>query len=116
MNDNKDIDPVDLPWLGRKLLWLDDRTNVKRLYQGLIGVCVLLFVVDFIYARHGHFGFEHYWGFYAIFGFCAFALVIFGSKALRVLVKRQETYYSPHVIDGEEYPDSGLDVKRHGDD
>lgn len=116
MNEHKKTDPASLPWLGRKLLWLDDMGNVKRLYQGLIAVCVLLFAADFIYERHGHFSFEHLWGFYGLFGFIAFSIVIFGSKALRVLIKRDETYYSPHVIDGEDYPEDGIDIAEHHDE
>lgn len=117
MNDKKNInDPEKLPWLGRKLLWVDNPANVKRLFIALIVICIALFVTDFIYTRHGNFEFEHYQGFYGAFGFIAFCVVIFGAKALRTLIKRDEDYYAPRVIDTEEYPDQGLDKAGHFDD
>ncbi len=116
MDKKDDIDPDTLPWLGRKFLWVDNPAKVKRLYQGLIVVCIALFLTDFIYPRRVNFGFENYWGYYGIFGFFAFCTVIFGAKSLRVLIKRDETYYSPDVIDGEEYPEQGLDKASHFDD
>jgi hypothetical protein len=111
-----ETDPDSLPWLGRKFLWVDNPANVKRLYQGLIVVCVALFLTDFVYARHGNFEFEHFWGYFGVFGFVAFCMVIFGAKSLRVLIKRDENYYAPHVIDTEEYPEQGLDKASHLDD
>lgn len=116
MNDNKDIDPARLPWLGRKLLWLDDMAKVKRLYQSLIGVCVVLIAIDFVYPRYGAFEFELIWGFYAFYGFAAFSFIIFTVKLLRKLVGRDENYYSPSVVDAEEYPEEDLGIASHFDD
>lgn len=116
MSDKINNDPENLPWLGRKLLWVDNPANVKRIFQALIIICVALFATDFIYSRHGILDFEHYSGFYGIFGFIAFCVVIFGAKGLRTLIKRDENYYAPHVVDTEEYPDHGLDKVRHVDD
>ncbi len=117
MSDKKIGDDAEnLPWLGRKLLWVDNPANVKRVFQVLILICIGLFFSDFIYARHGKFEFEQYWGFYGAFGFIAFCIVIFGAKALRTLIKRDEDYYAPHVVDTEEYPDSGLDKASYKDD
>ena len=115
-NRKDDIDPDSLPWLGRKFLWVDNPANVTRAFHILIVICVALFLTDFVYARHGNFEFEHYWGYYGVFGFVAFCTVIFGAKTLRVLIKRDEDYYAPHVIDTEEYPDRGLDKASHLDD
>ncbi len=116
MKIDNDINPEKMPWLGRKLLWLDKPANVTLVYKSLIGVCVALFLTDLVYSRHGIFEFEHFWGFYALFGFFAFSFVIFASKALRKLVMRKETYYSPYVIDGEDYPEEGLEIASHFDD
>ncbi len=116
MIDNKNSDPENYPWLGRKLLWLDNMANVHRLFYCLAALCVILFLSDLVYQRHGIFEFEHFWGFYAIYGFCAFTFIIFAAKGLRRLVKRDERYYSPHVIDGEDYPKDQLGIAEHGDE
>jgi len=116
MNDRKEVDPASLPWLGRKLLWVDDKAKVTRLFYGLIVVAILLFAIDLVYPRYGAFDFELTWGFFAFYGFVSFTFIIFSVKLLRKLLMREETYYSPYVIDGEEYPDAELDIKSIGDD
>ena len=59
MDNKNEIDPDALPWLGRKLLWVDKPANVTRVFHILIVICVALFLTDFIYTRHGNFEFEH---------------------------------------------------------
>lgn len=73
--------------------WLDNPRNVDKLVYALYAVCALLFVLDFFYRKHTHFGFEHWIGFYAWYGFLSYVGLIFISKAFRRLVKRSEDYY-----------------------
>jgi hypothetical protein len=108
-------DPSKFPPLGRKLLWLDDMGNIAFVVKLLAGFCGLLFIGDLVYHRHGHFSLEAIWGFYGIFGFLAFAFIVIAAKNLRRLIGRPETYYSPGVIDGEDYPDEELEVINHHD-
>ena len=76
-----------------KKYWIDNPRNVTKLAYALYVCCALLFVIDFFYTKHAHFGFEHWLGFYAWFGFLSYVGLIFVSKAFRRLVKRDEDYY-----------------------
>lgn len=83
----------DQPQEDGKKYWLDDPKNVTRIFHGLIAVCVAVFAADFFYEKHPHFFFEYWFGFYAIFGFFAYAGIVLSAKQLRKLVKREEDYY-----------------------
>lgn len=85
--------------------WLDDFENVRKVYRGLWIVClVVLFggqgllawaqrrATDAHAAHHG-FGFEHWPGFYALFGFIACVALVLAAKELRKLIMRSEDYY-----------------------
>ena len=102
-------DPSRLPWLGRKLLWLDDMTNVDRIVRGLFIVCAGLFAADFFYHKHAYLGVEEFPGFYALYGFFMCAALVICAKGLRVILKRPEDYYAPKDVESEEYPEDGLD-------
>lgn len=71
----------------------DKPANVTRLLRGLYIICAILFVLDFVVHRHTIFKWEELPGFYAIFGFVAFVVLVEGSKLLRKLVMRKEGYY-----------------------
>ncbi|HSH41411.1 MAG TPA: hypothetical protein VK973_04725 [Arenicellales bacterium] len=74
--------------------WLDNPRNVDKLVYGLYTVCTLLFLADFAYHKHGHFGFEQWPGFYAWYGFISCVVLVYLAKnVLRPLVKRDEDYY-----------------------
>lgn len=73
--------------------WLDDRRNISKIFWGLCVLCLGVFVADAFYEKHGEFEVEHYFGFYALFGFAAYVGLIFSAKALRKLLKRPEDYY-----------------------
>ena len=52
------------------------------------------FLLDFVFAKHNHFDWEEWPGFYAIFGFAACVMLVLIAKyVLRPLVKREENYY-----------------------
>ena len=76
-----------------KTRWLDNPENVKKLIRGFIGVCVALFLVDFVYERHGVHPWEWLYGFYAIFGFTVYVGLVLIAKWLRTFLMRSEDYY-----------------------
>lgn len=101
-------DTPSLPWLGRKLLWLDNPKTIDRLVFALFAVCTALFAADFLYHKHTYVEAENIPGFYALYGFVLCAGLVFGARLLRVLVKRPEDYYAPRDIETEDYPAEGL--------
>lgn len=73
--------------------WLDRPRNVTRLVYGLYALCAALLLADLFYDKHVHFAFEHWFGFFALFGFGAYVFIVLSAKALRRLIKRPEDYY-----------------------
>lgn len=112
MADHK-TDPSKLPAIGRALLWVDKPGSANKIFWALAAICVGLVLYGFTYEAHGHFDMENISGFYGLFGFVAFSIVIFGAKALRVLIKRPEDYYGDHAVDAEDYPRAGLEKRDH---
>ena len=51
-------------------------------------------------------------GFYGIYGFIMFTVIIFASKALRLLAMRSEKFYGSKAVDSEEYPNEELDLEK----
>lgn len=88
MADSKDYPPQQ-----PKTYWLDQKENIDKLVYALYTVCGALFVADFFYHKHVHFGFENWIGFYGIYGFVSYVGLIFTAKLFRRLVKRREDYY-----------------------
>ena len=68
-------------------------TGGNRLFWGLVIVCVLLGVADFLVHRHAHYHWEGFPNFYGFFGFAAFWCVVIVGKHLRKLLWRSEDYY-----------------------
>lgn len=78
-----------------KQYWLDKPGNVDKFVYALYGLCAVLFAADFFYTKHVEFSFEHWFGFYAIFGFVACVALVVASKwLLRPTVMRDEDYYA----------------------
>lgn len=76
-----------------KTYWLDDIGNVHKLFWVLVVVCALLLSADAFYEKHVVFPFEHWFGFFGLFGFfLSFALVL-TARELRKFLKRDEDYY-----------------------
>lgn len=72
----------------------DDPRNVSRLLKIFFALLIFLFAGDFFVPKHGHFPWETWPGFYAMFGFVAcVCLVLVAKYVLRPLVKREEDYY-----------------------
>jgi hypothetical protein len=76
-----------------KHYWLDDMRNVHKLFWALVVLCILLFLSDAFYEKHVVFEFEHWFGFFGLFGFTlSFALVL-TARELRKILMREEEYY-----------------------
>lgn len=72
----------------------DKPKNVKRFFVLFFIILGVFLAADFVTAKHGEFAWENWPGFYAVFGFVAFVILVFGAKyILRPLVKRREDYY-----------------------
>ena len=91
--------------LARWLLWVDSPAAVERLQKGLYVVCALLVAFEILWHRHTYVPGEDMFGYYAIVGFFAFLLIVLGAKQLRRLIRRDESYYAPHSVDAETYPE-----------
>jgi len=77
----------------QKKYLFDNPRNVSILIRSLYIICALLVLLDFILHRHTMHEWEHITGFYAIFGFAAYLVIVLGANQLRKLVGRKEDYY-----------------------
>ena len=112
MGEKREIKPTipsTLPWLGRKLLWLDNMKNVDRVVYALYAVCALLFAADFLYKKKSYLDIEDLPGFYAIYGFVMCAALVICARGMRRFLMRDENYYAPNDTDSEDYPEDGLE-------
>lgn len=107
MSKNKE-DTSTFPALGRTLLWVDNKKNVKRIVYGLYIVCALLFAADFVYLKKTYLPVENIPGFYAFYGFFMCAALVICARAMRVILKRPEDYYAPNDVESEEHPEEQL--------
>jgi len=84
MNDN-----------GDKKHLFDNPRNVRRVIQGLLVLCAILVVLDFVIHRHVTHPWEETFAFYAMYGFAAYVMLVVLAKELRKMVMRSEDYYDP---------------------
>ncbi len=73
--------------------WIDYPENVTRIVYALYAVCAGLILIDPLVHKHGPFAIEHFWGFYAIYGFIGCVGLVLAAKLMRVVLKRPEDYY-----------------------
>lgn len=71
----------------------DNPRNVSWLLRGFYGVCILLFILDFLLHRHVTQRWEGITGFYVIFGFVAYVSIVLTAKQMRKILMRKEDYY-----------------------
>jgi hypothetical protein len=67
--------------------------TIKFLWVLLYGVCVFTLVPEFFIERHPHVTHDHYFGFFAVLGFVACALLILIAKGIGFILKKKEDYY-----------------------
>jgi len=73
--------------------YFDQPETIKKLWILLYVVCGLTIVPDLFTHRHPHFGFDGYFGFFALLGFISCALMILFSKLTALVLKKKEDYY-----------------------
>ena len=66
---------------------------MRWVVTALIVVCALLAGAELVVHKHGHFAWEEFPLFYALFGFAAFTIAVYAGKLLRALFRRDEDYY-----------------------
>ena len=79
--------------------WIENPDNIRKLYRILLIVCTLLLAADLLdlmhvfYHKHTHYDVEGWFGFYGIFGFIAYALIVGAGWIWRTIVMRDPDYY-----------------------
>lgn len=73
--------------------WLDDSRNVRKVVIALGLACGVSVIANWAHAIHGHFEWEGWFGFHAVFGFVMFFLLVLAGKYLRKILMRPEDYY-----------------------
>ena len=71
----------------------DNPKNVKRVIWALYISCAVVFAGDFFIHRHVDHPWESMFGFYGIYAFTSFCVLVLGAKEMRKLVMRKEDYY-----------------------
>ncbi|MGA9394381.1 MAG: hypothetical protein WCA83_09665 [Azonexus sp.] len=74
--------------------WLDQPNNIKLLWRGFLLVLALTVVAEFAVRLHPHFEIEGLFGFHALYGFVACALMIVVAKGLGLFLKRPDSFYA----------------------
>jgi hypothetical protein len=109
----KQEDISSFPALGRALIWIDEKKNVRRVVLGLYILCAGLFVADFLYHKHSYLSVEDIPGFYALYGFFMCAALVVCAKVMRLFLKRPEDFYAPYDVESEDYPEDQLERINH---
>lgn len=73
--------------------WLARPRTVRRLWQAFIAVLALTLLAELAIEAHPHFAVEGLFGFNALYGFLACAVLILVAKGIGLVVKRPDTYY-----------------------
>lgn len=79
--------------MKKELTIFDNPKNIKRLLFCFYTALIVLLVSEFFIHKHHSFPWEHYFSFYAVYGFVSCVLLIFVAKILRLIVMRREDYY-----------------------
>ncbi len=66
---------------------------INFIVNALYALCAAVLLVDVFHHKHGHFTFEEWFGFYALYGFISYMVIVLSAKQFRKLVKRDEDYY-----------------------
>ena len=70
-----------------------DKKVINFIVYLLYALCAAVLLVDVFHHKHGHFTFEEWFGFYALYGFVSYMVIVLSAKQLRKLLKRDEDYY-----------------------
>ena len=89
----------------KKNYLFDNPRNVKLVFYTLYFCCAVLLLLDFIIHRHISHNWERLLGFYSIYGFIGCVSIVFGSKWLRNVNRRDEDYYERDELKKEKEDD-----------
>jgi len=78
---------------NEKKYFFDKPQNIKRLLQVFYGICVVLFLLDFVIHRHVMHSWENLWGFYPLYGFVGCVVLVLIATWMRTFLMRPEDYY-----------------------
>jgi hypothetical protein len=73
--------------------WLDRPRSVDKIIRAVAIICLAVVAADFFYEKHGHYSWEEWPGFYALFGFTSCVVLVIAAKGLRKILMRDEDYY-----------------------
>ncbi len=73
--------------------WLERPSTLRMLWILLYASCALTVILELFTHKKAHFGFDGFFGFYALLGFISCALLILISKLGGIFLKRKENYY-----------------------
>lgn len=79
--------------LKKEVTFFDKKKNVTNFLLVFYLSALGLLAADFFIHKHDHIEIGNAPEFYAIYGFISCVMMVFIAKALRVLIKRDETYY-----------------------
>lgn len=79
--------------MKKELTIFDKPENVRRLRLGFFVALALVLIAEAFVEMHGEFHVEHFYGFYAVYGFISYVTLIFVAKFLRKILMRREDYY-----------------------
>ena len=79
--------------MKKELTIFDKPENIRRLLIGFFIALVLVLIAEAFVDMHGEFHVEHFYGFYAVYGFISYVALIFVAKFLRKILMRREDYY-----------------------
>jgi hypothetical protein len=73
--------------------YFDKPENVERIKKVFYACLVVLFIMDFLVSDKTTFTWAKIPGFYALYGFGAYILLVVIARGLRWLLERNEDYY-----------------------
>lgn len=76
---------------------------MTKLFIGLAILCTMLVIANFVAPIYGHIEAEKTVGFYGVFGFITFVIIIVAARTLQRTNSRKENYYKQFSVDAETY-------------
>lgn len=73
--------------------WLYRPENIRKLWYWGIGILAASVLAQLVFEVHGHFGFDDWFGFNAVYGFLTCTGMVLFAKLLGFFVKRDDSYY-----------------------
>ena len=90
------------PMPGQEDHWLVRRGTIRLLWIVFAVILAGTVAPDFFLEKHGYFGIDETFGFFAWFGFLSCLLMVVGAKVIGIFLKRPDTYYEDEPVVYEE--------------